>query len=76
MVLVVRLAKNKRAALNKTRELLETHGVPLYGTLANDLDQDSEGYGAGNYAEYYHTSASASPAQTYAAEPLYQPLQR
>lgn len=62
LVLVVRMFKNKRAALVRARETLETHGVPLYGVLANDLDEQAAGYGTGAYAEYYRSEQEESPA--------------
>ncbi len=57
LVLVVRMFKNKRAALVRARESLETHGVTIYGVLANDLDEKAAGYGYGTgaYAEYYQS---------------------
>lgn len=75
MLLVVRIAKNKRAALTRTRELLETHGVPLYGTLANDLDLEVNGYGSGNYSEYYQPTQPAITPSVSAA-PYYEPVAR
>jgi capsular exopolysaccharide synthesis family protein len=76
MVLVVRMGKNKRAAITHTRELLETHGVPLYGTLANDLSQEGGGYGTSSYSEYYQTPPAQPAAPSFASESLFQPLQR
>lgn len=74
MLLVIRMGKNKRAALQRTREALETHGVPLYGVLANDLDLEINGYGSGNYHEYYRSTpagAAPSPAAVLAQEPMH-----
>lgn len=68
MLLVVRMFKNKRAALTRTREALETHGVALYGVLANDLDLEINGYGSGNYAEYYRSETGDPQALRPLAE--------
>ncbi|MFV0446494.1 MAG: polysaccharide biosynthesis tyrosine autokinase [Planctomycetaceae bacterium] len=62
MLLVVRVGKNKRAALTRTREILETHGVPLYGVLTNDIDLEVTGYGSGNYSEYYQSPPQSPPS--------------
>ncbi len=69
LLLVVRLNKNKRAALTRTREALETHGVPLYGILANDFNQETGGYGTELYHEYYQPAATTPPAVTYSPAP-------
>jgi capsular exopolysaccharide synthesis family protein len=71
MLLVIRMGKNKRAALTRTREALETHGVPLYGILANDLDLEINGYGSGNYHEYYRSPREPDTAAALAQEPAH-----
>ncbi len=66
MLLVVRMQKNKRAALVHTREVLETHGVSLYGVVVNDFAMDVEGYGSDSYHEYYRPADSiGSPTPSH-----------
>ena len=60
MLLVVRVMKNNRAALQQTRKALDTHGIRLYGVVANDLNRNKSGDGSVAYSEYYHTG-SPSP---------------
>ncbi|MCA9053307.1 MAG: polysaccharide biosynthesis tyrosine autokinase [Planctomycetaceae bacterium] len=72
MLLVVRMRKNKRAAITRTREMLETHGVPVYGVLANDIDLEVNGYGSGTYSEYYQPSVTPEPAISYDRQPDWQ----
>ncbi len=56
LLLVVRLGKNRRPAVIRTRDLIAGHNLPLLGVLANSLSpEDSTGYGT--YKEYL------SPAQ-------------
>ena len=56
MLLVVRMHKNKRPAVVRARDMLNSHGVVLYGVIANDMtvaDSSDDEYGA--YAAYYST---------------------
>ena len=74
MLLVVRMNKNKRAAITRTRETLETHGVPVYGVLANDLDLEVAGYGSGTYNEYYQPNTeplAGRPAMPVEPQPVH-----
>ncbi len=71
MLLVVRMQKNKRPAVVRTRDMLNSHGVELYGVIANDVvisDGAEEEFGA--YAAYYNagpvtetTHGAPSPSQ-------------
>ena len=68
MLLVVRMNKNKRPAVVRTCEVLESHGVRLFGVVANDFEAapgDGEPYH--DYSSYY-TSAdtSAEPGEVRA----------
>lgn len=60
MLLVIRILKNKRAALQRAREAIDTHGIRLYGVVANDLSRDRNSDGSAAYSEYYrhHTTAA------------------
>jgi len=67
MLLVVRLLKNKRAVLQRTREVLDAHGIRIVGVIANDMGsgaEDADLYG--RYDEYYQAPAveaiTAKPA--------------
>jgi succinoglycan biosynthesis transport protein ExoP len=53
MLLVVRLQKNKRAVLQRTRELLGAHGIRLLGIIANDMGGDPNSDAYDRYDEYY-----------------------
>ncbi|MEZ6067414.1 MAG: CpsD/CapB family tyrosine-protein kinase [Planctomycetaceae bacterium] len=69
LVLVVRLQKNKRASLDRTRALIDTHGVHLCGFIANDLSNESGDDPALNYGAYYQDSRTPAdlPAMPAAA---------
>jgi len=57
MVLVVRMAKNKRNSIAHTREQLDAYGVRLLGVVATDATQAAErdGYNYDSYDVYYKT---------------------
>ena len=63
LMLIVRLEKNRRPAVVRTRETLEAHGVRLLGVIANDLDKNPEntGYGYESYDTYYNSTSSEAP---------------
>jgi capsular exopolysaccharide synthesis family protein len=53
---VIRMQKNTRAALDRTRDILETHGVRVLGAIANDVAPTfHEEYGEERYNNYYRT---------------------
>lgn len=59
MVLVVRMQKNKRPAVIRTKDILDSHGVQIYGIIANDMGTDeSTGESYDAYAGYYNTGPS------------------
>jgi capsular exopolysaccharide synthesis family protein len=62
LLLVIRMQKNKRAAIEHARDTLQAHGVRLYGVIANGLDARA-GYAAPGYDKYY-TTADVSEART------------
>ncbi len=65
MVLVVRMQKNKRPAVIRTRDMLEAHGVQIYGIIANDMgSDDSMGESYDSYAGYYNTGRAHQPVTT------------
>lgn len=68
MVLVVRMQKNKRAAVTHTTEQLDSYGVRVLGVIANDATVASErdGFHYDSYDVYYQTPANRSAA----AEPV------
>lgn len=54
IVPVVRMQKNNRATLDRTRDILETHGVRMIGAIANDVAPTfHEEYGEERYGNYY-----------------------
>lgn len=70
LLLVVRMGKNKRAAAERARELIDSHGIRLYGVIINDVNYASEDSGAYNqYDKYYNADAPALPT-TNMREPM------
>lgn len=64
MLLVVRMNKNKRPAVMRTRDILDSHGVNLYGVIANDSESDAEpGANYHDYSSYYTADGSQSPTR-------------
>jgi capsular exopolysaccharide synthesis family protein len=55
LLLVIRMQKNKRAAIEHARDTLQAHGVRVYGVIANGLDPGA-GYAAAGYDKYYTTA--------------------
>ncbi|MEZ6050306.1 MAG: polysaccharide biosynthesis tyrosine autokinase [Planctomycetaceae bacterium] len=72
MVLVVRMNKNKRPAIVRTRDMLESHGVQIYGIVANDMNFDeSLGESYDSYAGYYNTGRSQQSTTAFSdSEPV------
>ncbi|MCA9076397.1 MAG: polysaccharide biosynthesis tyrosine autokinase [Planctomycetaceae bacterium] len=69
MVLVVRMQKNKRPAVIRTKDILDSHGVQVYGIIANDMGTDeSTGENYDAYAGYYNTGRSQQPIDTRTAK--------
>lgn len=68
VVLVLRIAKNRRQSAQRATELLEALDVSVLGVVANGIERsDSEGYGYGeNYRAYVRSEAD--PSSTAAAE--------
>ncbi len=60
MVLVVRMAKNKRNAVIHTREQLDSYGVRLLGVVANDATEAAErdGYRYDHYDVYLQKNSA------------------
>ncbi len=48
LLLVVRMGKNRRAIVERSRELIDAHGIRLYGAIINDVDYTTDDY----YSEY------------------------
>jgi capsular exopolysaccharide synthesis family protein len=62
LLLVVRMMKNRRLAVKRSRELLETQGIHVIGVVANAVDAGSaDGYG-GEYTEYFVTESRPAGA--------------
>ena len=68
VVLVLRVAKNRRQSAQRATEVLENLDVSVLGVVANGIERsDSEGYGYGeNYRTYVRSEAG--PLSTTAAE--------
>lgn len=72
MLLVVRMRKNRRTTLQRTRETLHAHGVPLLGVIANGIDADiavASGYDYDAYGSYYQTEPAEKSDHRPAAQP-------
>jgi succinoglycan biosynthesis transport protein ExoP len=62
LLLVVRMGKNKRAAAQRARETIDSHGIRLYGVIANDVDYSTdEGVAYNEYDKYYAPDQTAPP---------------
>jgi succinoglycan biosynthesis transport protein ExoP len=71
MLLVVRLQKNKRVALQRAREILNTQGATLYGFIANDEPRSEDSATAARYGGYYVSQPAAHvPVESLAAQPV------
>ncbi len=63
LLLVVRMGKNKRAAAQRARETIDSHGIRLYGVIANDVDYSTdEGVAYNEYDRYYAPDQTAPPS--------------
>lgn len=70
LLLVVRMGKNKRATAQRSRELVDSHGIPLYGVVANDIDYTEDGgQEFSMYDRYYNEQTPALPSPL-SREPL------
>ena len=62
LLLIVRMNKNRRPAVVRTRDILDSHGIRLVGVIANDFDSasgDDEQYH--DYSTHYGTEETSSP---------------
>ena len=69
LLLVVRMGKNKRAAAERAREMIDAHGIRLYGVIVNDVDystDDSVAYS--EYDKYYNSNTPALKTPAPAGE--------
>lgn len=73
LLLVVRMGKNKRAAAERARELIDSHGIRLYGVIINDVNYASDdGVAYAQYDKYYNADAPALPT-THMRESMARP---
>ncbi len=56
LLLVVRMHKNNRSAMLRCHDLIKTHGIQLYGVVANDASPEELHSGSQGYQEYYRSS--------------------
>ena len=64
LIMVVRMGKNKRAAAERAREMIDAHGIRLYGVIVNDIDYSVEdGQTYNDYEKYYDAAAPSLSAQ-------------
>ena len=54
LVLVVRMEKNKRAAIRRTLETLDGHGARVLGVIANGVSAAADEYRGNQYSSYYN----------------------
>ena len=52
LLLVVRMGKNRRAVVERAREMIDAHGIRLYGVIVNDVDYTTDAY-YGAYDKYF-----------------------
>ena len=52
LLLVVRMGKNRRAVVERAREMIDAHGIRLYGVIINDVDYTSDLY-YNQYDKYF-----------------------
>ena len=52
LLLVVRMGKNRRAVVERAREMIDAHGIRLYGVIINDVDYTTDAY-YGAYDKYF-----------------------
>ncbi|MFO1005904.1 MAG: polysaccharide biosynthesis tyrosine autokinase [Planctomycetaceae bacterium] len=65
LIMVVRMGKNKRAAAERAREMIDAHGIRLYGVIINDIDYSVEdGVAYSDYDKYYDATTPSLPTQT------------
>ncbi|MGE0378605.1 MAG: polysaccharide biosynthesis tyrosine autokinase, partial [Planctomycetaceae bacterium] len=65
MLLVVRMQKNSRPAVVRAKDMLNAHGVEVYGIIANDVNAaDATGPEFGAYAAYHSTASAQHVADT------------
>lgn len=66
LILVLRLAKNRRTAAKRATELIQTNNVPVIGVVCNGTDAAAEGY---DYRATYGSYAPEPAAPTKTAAP-------
>lgn len=66
MLVVLRMNKTKQLAAERMQETLASHGVHVFGVVANDFHSEAaseEGYDYAAYGSYYSSSSQQPPAQ-------------
>ena len=66
MLVVLRINKTRQAAAERMQETLASHGVHVFGIIANDFHSEAaseEGYDYAAYGSYYASSSRQSPTQ-------------
>ncbi len=64
LLLVVRMGKNKRASAQRAREMIDAHGIRLYGVIVNDVEYSSDDSIAySQYDKYYQDNTPALPSK-------------
>lgn len=66
MILVLRLAKNRRTAAKKATELIQTNNIPVIGVVCNGTDAAADGY---NYRATYGSYAPETVAPVASTKP-------
>ena len=68
LLLVVRMGKNRRAVVERAREMIDAHSIRLYGVVINDVDYTTDAY-YGAYDKYFD-SEKPVPHRIGASESL------
>ncbi|SFI26406.1 polysaccharide biosynthesis tyrosine autokinase [Planctomicrobium piriforme] len=70
LLLVVRMKKTKRATVQRVHETLQSHGVQVYGVIANDFQPTTSGesgYDYDSYGTYYRENQTPAASKAKSA---------
>ena len=70
LLLVVRMGKNKRATAERAREMIDAHGIRLYGVIVNDVDYSTDDSVAYSQYDKYYDATTPSLGTTAPREAM------